>query len=245
MSVRTIRYAIAIVIQIATDRSELDPADRRRGHASDVLPHEQQQQTAGPGERRPVFLAQDLQPVELRAAQRTEEPAQRRHPSRHAATVFGVGRAESFDQIRLFRSHDADIRHHEERQHDQIHRPAVVDDGQAEEEQQVRHIERVPAVREHAAIDQRIRPDLPVLSAARDVDETDDQYPKRLAGQGDERSRDVRPVIERHVAAGDARSRAERDRQQHDREQHVADAKDDLPDASRVLRRRGFAARLT
>jgi hypothetical protein len=49
-------------------------------------------------------------------------------------------------------------------------------------------------------------------------------------------------MVERHVAAGDARSRTERDRQQDDREQDVPDAEDDTPDASGWPCRSGFAA---
>ena len=128
----------------------------------------------------------------------------------------------------FLRSHDADIRQHEHGHGDQIHRPAVMDDGQAQDQKQVREIEWVPAVSEHAAVDERVGPDLTILPAARDVDETDDEHTKRLPAHRHQHAGRVHEVIEAHVATGDSRACAERDREEDDREQGVPGAKDQV-----------------
>ena len=111
-------------------------------------------------------------------------------------------------------------------------------------QEQVGHIERVPAVRKHAGIDQRVGPHLTVLSAARDVDQADDQHAQRLPEERHADADGVHEMIGGHRTAGEAGTGAEGDRQQNDREERVANAKDEMTDArGRSLpRQSGFAA---
>jgi hypothetical protein len=82
-------------------------------------------------------------------------------------------------------------------------------------------------VREHATINQRIRPHLTVLPASRDVDETDHQDAEYLAAERNENADGVDEMIGGDRAACELWTSAERDGQQYDREQRVPDAEDD------------------
>ena len=182
-----------------------------------MFPEQQQQKPAQPREGRPVFLSNDLHPVEVAVADRAAQAAQRRQPARNPLPIFRVGLAEARVQILLFGEHDGGIEEQEDRQGYEVHRPPVVHDRETQNDEQVPDVKRIAAVREHASVDERVGPHLAVLTSSCDVDETDDEHPQRLTGERDEQPDRVRHVIDAHVATHDPRPCAEPDQQQHQR----------------------------